>query len=526
MRIKLTAIILLLLSATTAVRAADYLISDFGARPEKDFLNTHCIQDAIDKCSREGGGRVIVPRGEWTSGTLFLRDGVTLFLEPGAVIVGSKSMADYSKHLIRAEKSSDIGIEGYGTIDGSGYAFWYVKPDGFYDHNRPVPGYMLYFEGCRNVRIKDVRLQNAESWTLHFLGCQDVSVRDITIRNPLHGPNNDGIDIQACKNVTISGCDIYTSDDAIVLKNRHPSYTHMPCANITVTGCILTTVCNALKIGTETLGGFRNITFSNCTVRQAQPTDKLAAVRVKELKTPIRAISGISIESVDGSYIDGVTISNITMEDVRCPIFIRLANRGAGKQKSAIPTPGTIRNVVISNVTARNAWYASSITAIPGSYVENVILSNIIVTMKGSSDMALPEKAVDEKIDAYPDAHMWRDLPASAFYVRHAKNLDFSNIRCNLDATDLRPLFIFDDVKDVRANGISSDDNISGKAAIRLQRVENARFSDINIKGTPKYFFELRGQGNTEIHLSDTDPSAVFSESACSVVPQTSFIIR
>ena len=100
------------------------------------------------------------------------------------------------------------------------------------------------------------------------------------------------------------------------------------------------------------------------------------------------------------------------------------------------------------------------------------------------------------------------------------------NIRCNLDATDLRPLFIFDDVKDVRANGISSDDNISGKAAIRLQRVENARFSDINIKGTPKYFFELRGQGNTEIHLSDTDPSAVFSESACSVVPQTSFIIR
>ena len=130
---------------------------------------------------------------------------------------------------------------------------------------------------------------NAESWTLHLLGCFDVKVRDVVIRNPLHGPNNDGIDIQSCKNVSITGCDIYTSDDAIVLKNRHPDYCHIPCANIVVANCTLTSVCNALKIGTETIGSFRNITFCNCTVRQAQPTDELALVRVKEQNRPIRS---------------------------------------------------------------------------------------------------------------------------------------------------------------------------------------------------------------------------------------------
>ncbi|MGI6313360.1 MAG: hypothetical protein ACOXZI_03425 [Candidatus Cryptobacteroides sp.] len=214
------------------------------------------------------------------------------------------------------------------------------------------------------------------------------------------------------------------------------------------------------------------------------------------------------------------------MEDVRCPIFIRLANRGAGKQKTNNPTPGSIRNVVISNVTVRNAWYASSITAIPGSYVENVILSDIIVNMKGVADEKLAEKVPAEMIDSYPDAHMWKDLPASSFFVRHVKNIDFSNIKCNLDAIDARPLFIFDDAKDVRISGLVSDSNVSGNAAVRLSNVENAWFSDINIKGTPKYLFELRGAGNSGIHLSDIDPSGVFSDTSCNVVPQTSFIIH
>ena len=206
---------LALAAVSYSLQAVDYNITDYGARQKG--MTTSSIQAAIDKCSSEGGGRVIIPRGTWTSGTVELKDGVTLFLEAGAVLKGSTRREDYSKNFIRAVKAWNIGVEGYGTVDGSGSAFWKVTQHGGYEHDRPVPGYMLYFEGCHNIRVSGVKLMNAESWTLHLLGCFDTMIRDVVIRNPLHGPNNDGIDIQSCKNVTISGCDIYTSDDAIVL---------------------------------------------------------------------------------------------------------------------------------------------------------------------------------------------------------------------------------------------------------------------------------------------------------------------
>ena len=196
-----------------------------------------------------------------------------------------------------------------------------------------------------------------------------------------------------------------------------------------------------------------------------------------------------------------------------------------GVQKNNPPQPGRIRNVVISNVTARNAWFASSITAIPGSYVENVILENIIVTMKGINNPALVEKTVDEKINAYPDAHMWGDLPASTFYVRHAKNLSLGNVKCFLDAEDIRPLCIFDDVKDLSVSGFVSDERVAGNAAFRFIGVENAFFTSVFLKGSPKFWYDLRGEGNTNIHLSDTEPTKVRSEKSCSVVQQTSFIL-
>ncbi len=491
---KKTSLIFALLLLVSPVFAVDYDITAFGAKARENFLNTECIQKAIDLCSEEGGGRVVIPRGTFVSGTIELKNGVTLHLEHGATLLGSTRREDYSKHLVRALGAKNIGISGHGTIDGSGSAFWYVKDNGHYDHDRPVPGYMIYLEDCKDVNIQDVHLQNAESWTLHLLGCSEVMVRGVTIRNPLHGPNNDGIDIQACQSVIISDCDIYTSDDAIVLKNRHPKYYGRMCSNIAVTNCVITCVCNALKIGTETIGDFRNITFSNCTIRSARKSDELAKVRLEEVKMPIRAISGISIESVDGSNIYGVTISNIVMEDVRVPIFIRLANRGAGTQKVKPTQPGTIRNVLISNVTARHAWFASSITAIPGSYVENVSLNNIVVRTAGKGDAALAEKAVDEKIDSYPDAHMWNKLPASAFYIRHVKDLEMNGIRCSLDSPDERPLYIFDDAKDLTVSNCSSDDNSVGKASIRLVNVENAWFSNLRLSEAAENIIELRGE--------------------------------
>lgn len=494
--------------AAESIQAADYLITDYGARAETGFLNTESLQKAIDRCSAEGGGRVVVPRGEFMIGTVDLKSHVILYLEPGAKLIGSTDRKHYDKNLIRAIGVRNIGIDGPGAIDGSGWAFWYVKQNGHYDHARPVPGYMVYLEDCSDVRIRDVRLQNAESWTLHLLGCSQVSIRGITIRNPLHGPNNDGIDIQASRDVIISDCDIYTSDDAIVLKNRHPKYYDRPCSNIAVTNCILTCVCNAFKIGTETIGSFGNIVFSNSTIRAARPADSLARIRYEKVNMPLRAISGISIESVDGSIVDGVSISNIVMEEVRVPIFIRLANRGAGVQRDKPATAGKIRNIQISNITARHAWYASSITAIPGSYVEEVMLNNIRITSSGGGDTRLAEKPVDEKIAEYPDAHMWKELPASALYVRHVNGLTMDRIRCTLDGPDMRPLVIFDDVKNLSVRGLSSDEHSVGAAIIRCQEVENGRFTDLDLPSEAQAVLNLRGS-NRAIRISGIPDSRI-----------------
>lgn len=517
----------LLLSILLSVNAfaVDYNICDYGAKDGE--LNTKSIQSAIDKCSSDGGGRVIVPRGTWISGTLDLRDGVILYLEKGALIKGSDKIEDYTpKNLIRAKKVTGAGIDGYGTIDGTGSVFWYVRDDKRYDHNRPVAGMMIQFEDSREMILRGVRLQNAESWTVHILACEGVKVTGITIRNPLHGPNNDGIDIQASKNVIISDCDIYTSDDAICLKNRDGRYYDRVCANIAVTNCILTSVCNCLKIGTETRGQIRNVTFSNCTVRQAQPGDPGTEYRMKTMNMTVRSISGISVESVDGAKVEGITISNIAMENVRCPIFIRLGSRMAGEQKDPNPLPGSIKNVTISNVTCRESFYPSIISGIPGYMPENISISNYSAATGGKADDRLPEKIIDEKEAEYPDAHMWGDMPSSGFYIRHARNVQMSSVNCGLTGSDLRPAFILEDIDGIRVDGLTTDSKMCGNAAMRLLNVRNGWFSGIRLLGSTAFEWDLRGELNENIHLTDANPAKVRSEKSCGVVQQTSFILQ
>lgn len=164
--------------------------------------------------------------------------------------------------------------------------------------------------------------------------------------------------------------------------------------------------------------------------------------------------------------------------------------------------------------------------AIPGSYVENVILSNIIVNSKGLTDDSLVKKVVDERIDSYPDAHMWKDLPASSVYVRHVKGLSMTDMHLKLDAPDNRPLVILEDVFDVMMNGVLTDANPCGEAVIRMNDVHRGRFSGFDVNGTPQFLFDLKGTGNTDIHLSDVDPTRVRSERSYNVIEQTSIILE
>ena len=492
-------LIVIISCLTQSIQAKNVNIMDLGAKPDSVTLCTDQIQKAIDNCSASGGGTVIVPTGVFLTGTIFLKDNVILYLENGAVLLGSTKIGDYKPgSLIRAFQAQNIGITGNGAVDGQGHSFWiptgektFGPGERTFAHNRPTPGNLVMLEGCKNVNIENVTLRGSESWTLHLLACDEVHVSGIKIRNPLQGPNTDGIDIQACSNVRISDCDIYTNDDAIVLKNRNPKYYGKVCENITVTNCIITTVCNGFKIGTESISDFKNIVFSNSIIKTAKTDDELAKTVVSFIdpanyKYELAPISGIALETVDGANLQGVTITNIVMDGVRTPIFIRLANRGAGEQKVAVPVPGTLKDVIISNIVAYGASTASSISAIPGCYVENVMLHNILIMTKGGGNKELAQKVLDEKIKTYPEAKMWGPMPVSGFFIRHVKGLQMSDIKIITDETDMRPLIKFDDVTDLYINNLQTNDVHKGDCIMDLTNVKKANLVNIDFPESVK----------------------------------------
>jgi len=461
-----------------------YNILEFGAKGDGATLATNEIQKALDACSASGGGEVVVPPGVFLTAGLVIKDNTTLRLDHGATLLASKNREDYKgrQNLIYAKNAKNIAVVGPGIIDGQASGNWKKLPSfpeekehrrtfGWVPHHyfknqeRAVGGLIL-MEGSSSIVIDGVTLKNSGGWTLHLLGCDGARIENVKIRNPLDGPTLDGIDLQASQNVVVNNCDIFTSDDAICLKNRHPKYPQAV-RNVTITNCILTTICNGFKIGTETHGDFENINVRNLIIQGASPEDPLAVEAAKTIDPnhygdALAPLSGIAIESVDGANIRGVTVENVLMKDVRAPIFVRLAQRGiipedmhAGAEGTAPvkAPPGSIEGVVIRNVTAFDASCASSVTGIPGHPVGDVTLSNVFVrTIPAAPELAsvpLPEKA-----DAYPEATMWGALPCYALFARHVKDLTIENTTFEAASSDTRPAILHDDVADFQKESV------------------------------------------------------------------------
>lgn len=443
-------------------------ILDFGAKGDGSTLNTKAIQRAIDHVFEAGGGAVTAPAGVFLTGRIELKSGITLNLEEGCTLLGSTSMSDYGAghgsspeggnphHLIFAIDADNVTLSGTGRIDGQGPAFW--EPSGkaplpedeqwadVASHalavkkgGRPSP--MLEFVNCRNLKIENVHIENAPGWTLRMVNCDSVEIQAIAIKNPVDGPNTDGIDITGCQNVTVSNCSVATGDDAICLKSESP-YGGEPrlLKNIQVTNCHLTTCCNGFKLGTSSEGGFENITFADSVVYNNQ-------VPFRE-----RIISGVALEVVDGGWIDGVVVKNIRMQRSRTPIFIRMENR---KRAHDYQQNG-LRNVTIENIQATEALLASSITGLPGMEVRGVSLSHIRVenVVQGRADWV--RRSVPEKETAYPEARMFGMLPASGLYVRHVRDLRLSDLTFTSPPGEARPTIMFDDVIGARLSEVQS----------------------------------------------------------------------
>ncbi|WP_109486067.1 glycoside hydrolase family 28 protein [Occallatibacter savannae] len=454
-------------------------ILEFGAKPDGKTLNTSSIQHAIDAVSQAGGGTVVVPAGTFLSGLIELKSKVNLNLAEGSTLLGSSSIYDYKfasnpsahngpnpHHLIFAMNADDVTISGTGTIDGQGSSFWEPSDKaspaedwaGVASHDlapkksgRPSP--LLLFVNCRHLAVQDVHIQNSPGWTLHAINSDSVSIRGITIKNPVNGPNTDGIDITGCQNVTISNCSIETGDDAICLKSQNPFGPEPRLVkDVSITNCHLSTCCNGFKIGTETEGGFENITFSDSVVFNCE-------VPYKE-----RVIAGVALEIVDGGWIDGVIVKNIKMQRSRTPIFIRLGNR---KRVHDYPQHG-IRNVDIDNVQASEALVPSSISGLPGMEIRSVTLSHMSLqdSLRGSSDLV--KRPVPEKDTAYPESRMFGMLPASGLYVRHVRDLHLNEVTFTAPSGESRPTLVFDDVVGARLSEIRSSP-ISGRMPVLLQ---------------------------------------------------------
>lgn len=437
-------------------------ITDHGARPDPGANQTTAIQTALDVAAAQGGGTVQVPAGSYRTSTLFLRDRVTLHLENGACLLGSERLEDYpdisggftdavgqkrGRCLIYARDVTGAAITGQGTIDGSGGKY------GFEVDNRP---FLVRFVDCRDIQVTNVTLQNSAGWVSHYLGCENVLIHGVTIRSAVNG-NNDGIDIDSCKRVRISMCDIDTGDDAICIKATRAT----SCENIVVTGCIIKSVWGALKLGTESAGDFRNISISDCVIRDTHG-------------------GGLKIISMDGCRLENVQVSNIIMDNVSGPIFIRLGSRLRRYYDDQPERDvGILRNVSLRNISGR-VWekgyllYGTHprkagiiVTGIPGHCIEDLTFENIDFSFPGGgteSDAATHDVPEQEK--EYPEFPMFHPIPAWAFYLRHARGIKMRDVRCRTESADARAPIFTDDVAGLRLQEVSMNGKSLDEASI------------------------------------------------------------
>lgn len=490
----------LLISAISVFAAppVEVDITRYGAVGDGKVLNTVAIQKAIDDCHQQGGGKVVLPAGTWLSGTIVLKDHVTLQFKKEARLLGSTNINDYQNidpftdglgidvgwALLVAVDAKDIGIEGEGAIDGQGAKLKEqqiatdTRPEGERWGRRP---FLVRIVRCENVTVKGITLNYAAAWTSHYFQSKQVRIENIKIVS--HGvAHNDGIDIDGCQNVRIKDCDIYSGDDALCFKTTSST---MACSNIVVTGLRLRSNQGAIKMGTESMAPFENITISNCYIYDTNN-------------------GGIKLLTVDGAHLRNVQISDIEMVNVRTPMLIRLGSRLSvfRKGKDSQQTTGTLENVVIKNVKAQAAAKAQLtppsgilITGVPGHYITNLTLENININLAGGGTADNARQQVPEAIDKYPEVKTFGPLvPAYGVWARHVKGLKLVNITFTLDGNDLRPAFICEDGKDVTLTGWNIPETSNAPSIIRLEHVEKARISNMNVKGTAAEFVRVEGE--------------------------------
>ena len=435
-------------------------------------LCTNQLQQAIDRLAKKGGGTLLLAPGHYLTGGLMLRSGITLQFDEGAVLLGSTNPYHYqsmavedtddqrgdnaSMALLMADGAEHVSICGKGVIDGQGLQLALnidslhhtgERVDVHYNQRRQRPSELarpklFFFYRCKNIEVNDVTLKSSANWGLSFDLCQHLKLTNLTIENRAYW-NNDGIDFTDCQHVLVADCRINSADDGVCLKSYH---TQSECRDIELARLDIRSSASAIKFGTASWGGFRQVYIHDIKVRDTFR-------------------SAIAIESVDGAQIDSILVERVDARNTGNPVFMRLGQR-AGQRK------GSLKNVTIRDFKCEVPFgrpdeaydlrgpevdffhnpFPSSICGIPGNKIQDVLLQNVSIlypgrATKGMAYIPLWRKGdVPEQIQKYPEFTMFGELPSWGFYLRHIDGITLQNVQLKLAADDFRPAIVDEDV--------------------------------------------------------------------------------
>ena len=457
MRRMLFIIIILLLTSSNA-NAIFHNIKNYGAKGDGKQIDSPAINDAIKIASENGGGTVYFPAGTYLSYSIQLKSNITLYFDAGCTIMAAYPTEtegydlaednEYNKYqdfghshwknsLIWGIGLDNISIYGQGVINGRGLTREESRLSG-------VGNKAISLKLCRNVTLKDITMINCGHFALLATGVDNMTINNVKVDT-----NRDGFDIDCCRNVRISDCSVNSPwDDAIVLKSSYALGYFRDTENVTITNCFVSgydrgTLINGtfekkepqapdqgyvtgrIKLGTESSGGFKNISISNCVFERCR---------------------GLALETVDGGSLEDIVINNITMREiVNAPIFLRLGSR----MRSPKGTPvGKMNRIIISNINVYDAdsRYSCIISGIPDNYIENILLSNIRILFKGGGTADDAKLNPPENETLYPEPWMFGTIPASGFFIRHVKNIELNNVQIDFKKKDYRPSLWLNDV--------------------------------------------------------------------------------
>jgi uncharacterized protein YjbI with pentapeptide repeats len=490
MDLRETILSIIAFAASCLAHASDVVVTTYGAKGDGATLNSVSIQKAVDDCNKRGGGKVIFPSGQYLSGTIVLKDNVTLSLQKGAVILGSTNVEDYQNldpfadglgtdvgwALIVAVDAKNIGLEGDGAIDGQGAK---LKAQQVITDNRPEGKrwgrrpFLLRIVRCTGVSVKGVTLFYAAAWTSHYFQSTRLC-----------------IEIDGCQDVQIKNCDINSGDDALCFKTTSSK---MACSDIVVSGLRLKSGQGAIKMGTESMAAFENIKISDCYVYDTNN-------------------GGIKLLTVDGAQLRNVDISNIEMVNVKTPILCRLGSRLSvfRKGQDTRQATGTFENVVIRGVKAVAADSSQLtspsgilISGVPGHDITGLTLENIDISLLGGGTAEQSRVAVPEAVDKYPEVKTFGPtIPAYGLWARHVNGLKLVNVRFHLKQNDLRPAFVCEDGKGITITNWDLPETNGAQAVIRLENVQGAKISEVNVRGSAQTFLRVEGKDSRNMKLS------------------------